>query len=99
MEERERESVPSELRPLFDSASVDLESDSDDDAGSGCVGYAMAATHTGVVVTGDDLRCAVRQGYHRVRTLTYLDPRSWRTSPSTPPAQSRGPAYLGVPAE
>ncbi len=73
--DRESLTVPSELRPLFDSASVDLESDSED-AGSGFVGYAMAATHTGVVVTGDDLRRAVRQGYHRVRTLTYLDPRS-----------------------
>ena len=71
--DREKDSVPPELRPLFDSASVDLESDGDDDAGGGFVGYAMAATHTGVVVTGDDLSRAVRQGYHRVRTLTYLE--------------------------
>ena len=72
-EERERESVPHELRPLFDSAWANLDSDSDDDGGSGFVGYAMAALHTGIVVTGDDLSRALHQGYHRVRTLTYLD--------------------------
>ena len=73
VEEREKESVPPELRPLFESASANLESESDDAADGGFVAYAMAATHTGVVVTSDDLRRAVRQGYHRVRTLTYLE--------------------------
>lgn len=72
-EEREKASVPHELRPLFDSAWASLDSDSDDDGDLGFVGYAMAAVHTGVVVTADDLIRAMREGYHRVRTLTYLE--------------------------
>jgi hypothetical protein len=74
VEEHEKESVPSELRPMFDSAWVDLDAAGDDDEGvGGFVGYAMAATHTGVVVTAEDLARAEQQGYHRVRTLTYLE--------------------------
>lgn len=76
VEEQEKESVPPELRPMFDSAWVNLDADADadgDEEGSGFVGYAMAATHTGVVVTGEDLTRAVQQGYHRVRTLTYFE--------------------------
>lgn len=71
VEEHEKESVPPELRPMFDRACLDP--DTDDDDATGFVGYAMAAMHTGLVVTADDLARAVRQGYHRVRTLTYLE--------------------------
>jgi hypothetical protein len=74
VEADEREAVPAELRELFDSAWVDL--DADDDVYQpveGFVGYAMAAVHTGVVVTGDDLKRAAEGGYHRVRMLTYLE--------------------------
>lgn len=60
--------MPHELRLLFDSAWANL----NDDGGSGFVGYAMAAIHTGILVTGDDLSRALHQGYHRVRTLTHL---------------------------
>ena len=72
--EQEKDAVPPELRPMFDSARVNLDADGDDDeGGSGFVGYAMAAIHTGVVVTGEDLTRAAQQGWHRVRTLTYLE--------------------------
>ena len=60
-----RESVPVDVRPLFDAACAR--------EASGFVGYAMAAVHTGVAVTADDLRRARQQGYHRVRSLTYLE--------------------------
>jgi hypothetical protein len=74
VDEHEKESVPSELRPMFDSAWVNLDAAGDDDEGGrGFIGYAMAATHTGVVVTAEDLIRAVQPGYHRVRTLTYLE--------------------------
>jgi hypothetical protein len=76
VEEDEKDALPRELLPMFESVWVDLGDDGDDgdheDAG-GFVGYAMAAKHTGVVVTSDDLRRAVQQGYHRVPTLTYLE--------------------------
>ncbi len=72
----EKDALPRELLPMFESVWVDLGGDGDDgdheDAG-GFVAYAMAAKHTGVVVTSDDLRRAVQQGYHRVPTLTYLE--------------------------
>lgn len=73
VEEREKESVPTELRPMFDRVWIDLDADSDDDGPTGFLGYAMAAKHTGVAVTAADLASAVRQGYHRVRTLTYRE--------------------------
>jgi len=70
----EKEAVPAELRPMFDSAWVDLSAEDDADTDvSGYVAFAMAVAHTGVVVTGDDLSRAVQEGYHRVRSLTYLD--------------------------
>ena len=72
VDEEQKESVPLELRPMFDSARVGLDGD-DDEGASGFIGYAMAAIHTGVVVTGEDLIRAVQPGYHRVRTLTYLE--------------------------
>ena len=72
--EHEKESVPPELRLMFDSARVNLDAEGDGDEGErGFVGFAMAAIHTGVVVTGEDLTRAVQPGYHRVRTLTYLE--------------------------
>lgn len=78
VDETEKGTVPPELRSMFDSVWVDLDADDDsgndsedDDWASGFVGYDMAATCTGVVVTEEDLRRAVEQGYHRVRTLTY----------------------------
>lgn len=73
VDEREKESVPAELRPMFDRAGADLDDDGDDDVPTGFIGYAMAAKHTGLVVTAADLARAVRQGYHRVPTLTYFE--------------------------
>ena len=73
VEQHEKESVPPELREIFDRVWVDLDADGDGEGADGFTGYAMAATHTGVVVTGEDLGRAVQQGYHRVRTLTYLE--------------------------
>src|SRR6476661_2173942 len=70
----DKEAVPAELRPMFDSAWVDLSAEDDADTDvSGYVAFAMAVAHTGVVVTGDDLSRAVQEGYHRVRNLSYLD--------------------------
>jgi len=77
VEEHEKEPVPEELRAMFDAAWVDLDSEEDvEDEGQPAgveVAYAMAVAHTGVAVTGDDLKRAIALGYHRVRTLTYLD--------------------------
>lgn len=39
----------------------------------GFIGCAMAARYTGVEVTVEDLDRATQSGWHRVRTLTYLD--------------------------
>ena len=74
VEAHEKESVPAELRPLFDSVWRDpsAEDDSDQDFVS-FVGCAMAATHTGVTFTDGDLGRATELGYHRVRSGTYLE--------------------------
>lgn len=74
VDEDEKAAVPPELRPMFDSAWFDLDAGGDAEMEpSGFVGFAMAAIHTRVTVTADDLTRACLQGYHRVRTLTYLD--------------------------
>ena len=72
VEEDERDDVPSELRPLFDSVWDDLESDDVPEDTTGDVGLAMAALWTGVSPTTDDLRRAVGQGYHRTPSMTYF---------------------------
>jgi hypothetical protein len=71
VDEEQKEFVPPELRAMFDSARVGL--DANDEGGSGFIGYTMAAIHTGVVVTVEDLIRAMHPGYHRVRTLTYFE--------------------------
>jgi hypothetical protein len=73
VEAEEKQAVPEELRPLFDSAWIDLDADDDEDGEEGWVGLEMAALHTGVRLTTEDLRRAVAAGYHRVRSLTYLE--------------------------
>jgi hypothetical protein len=76
VEPDEKAGVPEELRALFDSAWIDLDDDDDDGAGDdaeGWVGLEMAVRHTGVTFTAEDLRRAVGAGYHRVRSLTYLE--------------------------
>lgn len=74
VEAQEKEAVPADLRPLFDSAWRDLSSGDDADADFvSYVGCAMAAAHTGVVLTSDDLNRAMELGYHRVRSLTYFE--------------------------
>jgi hypothetical protein len=72
--EDEKSAVPPELRPLFDTAWIDLDDDDDEEVGSDeWVGFAMAALHTDVQVTTADLVGARERGYHRVRALTYLE--------------------------
>jgi hypothetical protein len=73
VDEEEKALVPAELRPLFDSAWVDLDADDEDDASDEWVGLAMAVLYTGVRITTADLVTARELGYHRVPTLTYLD--------------------------
>ena len=73
----EKARVPEELRALFDTAWIDLEADGDHDehdhTAAAEAGFAMAALHTGLEITSEDLSRAVAQGYHRVRRLTYRD--------------------------
>lgn len=77
VEEEEKSAVPSEIRPLFDAAWVDLDSDDEDDLDEDgpevWVGMEMAILYTGVRVNVEDLARARAGGLHRVRTLTYLD--------------------------
>ena len=74
VEEDEKAAVPAELRPLFESAWIDPEADEDDlDASDAWVGMEMAVLHTGVRPAVGDLRRAIEAGYHRVRSLTYLE--------------------------
>lgn len=74
VDEEEKAAVPPQLRPIFDSAWFDLDAGGDAEVEpSGFVGFAMAAMHTDAVVTAEDLTRAAQQGYHRVRTLTYLE--------------------------
>ena len=72
VEAEQKAAVPPELRALFDSAWIDLDAEDDEGEAEGWVGLEMAARHTGVRFTADDLRSAVTAGYHRVRSLTYF---------------------------
>ena len=67
--------VPDELRPLFDLAWVDLDSDDEDDECeyvASAVGLAMAEVVTGITLTAEDLdRVDVTQETLPVRTLAY----------------------------
>jgi len=73
----ERSRVPDELRPLFDLAWVDVDSDDevDDDEGNPiAVALAMAEAVTGVVLTADDVERVAdqpRSEWHRVRIARY----------------------------
>lgn len=73
----DRSRVPDELRPLFDLAWVDVDSDDegeDDEGNPIAVALAMAEATTGVVLTLEDLERLMdlpRDEFHRVRTLRY----------------------------
>jgi len=67
------EVVPAQLRPLFDSAWVDL--DNDEDNGDGpdgfVVGLAMAEAMTGVALEPAHVSVVVDSGYCSAPTLVY----------------------------
>lgn len=73
----DRSRVPGDLRPLFDLAWVDVDSDDeieDDEGNPIAVALAMAEVTTGVVLTGEDFERLMdlpRTEFRRVRTLRY----------------------------
>lgn len=76
VEPEDKARVPAELADLFESAWVDLGGDSEgegDELGGVLTAMAMATVFTGVSASAQDIQRAQAGGYHRVRTLTYLE--------------------------
>lgn len=72
LDAQDLDSVPAEIRPLFDLAWEDLDEDVEvKDVNTLAVGLAMAEVMTGVAVTAEGLLKAHAGGYHRVRSLQY----------------------------
>lgn len=66
--------IPEEVRALAAHAWDHLDDESDkDDVDPLAVALEMCVQVTGLTVTADDLTRAAERGFHRVRTLAYLD--------------------------